>query len=113
MINRLFGDILWEVTHGLVYRCKGLFLAVNDSPTVAVDDLDCLVASQNGETQRLGIFAVQGVGGNFEIERAYPLQQTAFLSHTHDTPFQSKFLFVGRGLKRQHLFDAIVDCRSE
>eukprot|EP00923_Selenidium_pygospionis_P029951 GHVN01053221.1.p1 GENE.GHVN01053221.1~~GHVN01053221.1.p1 ORF type:complete len:353 (+),score=55.29 GHVN01053221.1:236-1294(+) len=110
-INGWIASVLWDATSGEVYRCKGLFMGVNDSETIIEDHNDAMIKYPD-KSLPMGIFAVQGVGSSFEIERATSMQRESLPNGYPNYDFKSKFLFVGRNLDRGKLSAQLQACSS-
>lgn len=93
LVRSWLASVLWDGSAGGVYRCKGLF----EGPADEDHDMEC--SDDEDEPRKSTAYAVQGVGKLFEIEDA----PQARVEH-------SKFLFVGRNLRRGELEDGFCGC---
>jgi len=84
-------DVLWEDAAGGVYRCKGLFRG-------PPEDEDGTGGTTGPDVAPVA-YALQGVGKLFEIEAAPRVSIE-----------QSKFLFIGRGLRADRLESGLRGC---
>lgn len=103
-VQAWMAQVLWESSAGGVYRCKGLFLGPR-----AEDDMDepmdaeggvATDAAMNTESKETVAYALQGVGKLFEIEAAPQVKEVP----------RSKFLFIGRDMKREVLERGFSEC---
>eukprot|EP00811_Abedinium_folium_P037116 NODE_9761_length_1401_cov_4.528257.p1 GENE.NODE_9761_length_1401_cov_4.528257~~NODE_9761_length_1401_cov_4.528257.p1 ORF type:complete len:406 (-),score=118.72 NODE_9761_length_1401_cov_4.528257:131-1348(-) len=92
LVRSWLAAVLWEGVAGGVYRCKGLFRGLCD------DDDDDVEAMRCAPGQPIA-YALQGVGKLFEVESA---------PRAHVV--ESKFLFIGRGLRRDVLESGLHGC---
>jgi len=92
-VRAWMADVLWEGVAGGVYRCKGLFLGLKEPES----DDELLAASDESEVA----YTLQGVGKLFEIDPAPRVEVP-----------QSRFLFIGRGLKQDVLQSGLQRCQA-
>ncbi|CEM06603.1 unnamed protein product [Vitrella brassicaformis CCMP3155] len=125
-VNRWIARMLWEAAAGKIYRCKGIFTAIggdeeDDSDMPGAEDDDeapalqpspspaaAAAAAETTDVPRL--FALQGVGELFEIER---VRDNNGSGGDGEGAFQSKFLFIGRHLDREQLDKGLEQCWAE
>lgn len=105
-VQAWMAQVLWESSAGGVYRCKGLFLGPRAEESDADEPMDgegrvTDEAAMNSKNEETAAYALQGVGKLFEVEAAPQVKEVP----------RSKFLFIGRDMKREVLERGLRECQ--